>query len=132
MQIVRQRRGRVGIDMSPLIDCVFQLLIFFMLSSSLLTPVVPLTLPQAATGNPAEAPDVVVTVDAGGTFYVNGEPTGVDDLSDRLRPLLAGSVERVVTIRGDEQMAFRWFLRALDAARLAGAAHVNVAHRPLD
>ncbi|MBT7254786.1 MAG: biopolymer transporter ExbD, partial [Planctomycetaceae bacterium] len=49
--IQRQRRPGLRMELSPLIDCIFQLLIFFMLSSTFLTPSIKLTLPTAEAGS---------------------------------------------------------------------------------
>jgi biopolymer transport protein ExbD len=131
VQIARQRRAPVGIDMSPLIDCVFQLLIFFMLSSSFLTPMVQLKLPQAGTHDVAESQEIQVTVDEAGTMFVNTQIVAPEHLRDELAPLLARSRHKVITFRGDEKMQYENFVRVLDAARAAGAVNVNIAHRSL-
>lgn len=130
MQISRQRRPPVGIDMSPLIDCVFQLLIFFMLSSSMLTPMIQLSLPKAASGAPADPTQIIVTVDETGAVFLNTQRVPIDRLQAELAPLLARSPQKVVTFRGDEKAQFQHFVRVLDAARSAGAANVHIAHQP--
>jgi len=120
----------VGIDMSPLIDCVFQLLIFFMLSSSMLTPMIQLTLPRAASGAPADPNQIIVTVNEAGTIFVNTQPVAPEQLQAELTPLLARAAQKVVTFRGDEKTHFQHFVRVLDAARAAGAVNVHIAHQP--
>lgn len=129
MHIPRQKRAPVGIDMSPLIDCVFQLLIFFMLSSSFLTPMIQISLPQASTGDKMETQDILLTVDDQGHWFVNTRPVPAEDLKAHLQPLIAQSKHKVVTFRGDEKMRYEVFVKALDTARACGAVHVNIAHR---
>ena len=128
MEIARRRRSRVNIEMSPLIDCIFQLLIFFMLSSTFLTPSIRLTLPQAGGASRPESDPIMVTLDAESNVFVNKEPTSLDQLSNALKPLIDASEKKVVTIRGDEKMPYELFVRALDAAKGSGAIHVNIAH----
>lgn len=111
-----------------MIDCVFQLLIFFMLSSSFLTPALDLTLPEATTEDLPEQQEVIVSIAADGAVYVNQDRISLDALAARLTPLVAASETKTVTIRGDEQMKYELFVKALAAAESAGAAHVNVAH----
>lgn len=130
MKIARQRRAVAGIDMSPLIDCVFQLLIFFMLSSSFLTPMVQLRLPKAATTDAPEMQEILVTINEAGNIYVNTRLVGSDQLQAELAPLLARSKSKVITFQGDEKMHYEWFVKVLDAARASGAANINIAHRP--
>ena len=59
MKIVRQRKPEMRMEMSPLIDCIFQLLIFFMLSSTFLTPSIRLTLPTAEAGGPPQGQQII-------------------------------------------------------------------------
>ncbi|MCS7045737.1 MAG: biopolymer transporter ExbD [Gemmataceae bacterium] len=129
MAIARRRRRPLAFDMTPLIDCVFQLLIFFMLSSSLISPNLRLTLPKASTGAPGESPEIVVSLTREGTIFVNNEPTPVAALTERLRPLVQRSQTKLVTFRGDEQAPYQFFVQVLDAARKAGAANMHLAHR---
>ena len=128
MKIVRQRRPQMKMEMSPLIDCIFQLLIFFMLSSTFLTPSIPLSLPTAAAGGPPQGPQVIITLDAEGQVFLNKQPSSFEQLEGQLRELLSESSDRVVTIRADQQMTYQHFVRALDIAKRSGAEHVNIAH----
>ena len=127
-QISRQRRPSLSIELSPLIDCVFLLLIFFMVSSTKLAPAVDLDLPNAALAGDVRAPQVVVTVDRAGRMFVNSEEIVVEELAERLRVLLSSARQKVVTYRGDAGSDHATFERVLEAAQAAGAAHVDVAH----
>ena len=139
MQIVRQRRKPVRVDMSPLIDCIFQLLIFFMLSSTFLTPKIQLNLPSASEKASSQAEDfVMVTIQKEGVVFANQEEVGTvsadqDDpawerLEGKLKELLAKSKKKVVTLRCDKESPHGLFVKALDIAKSCGAVHVNVAH----
>lgn len=131
MDIPRQRRPGLTLDMTPLIDCVFQLLIFFMLSSTFLTPVLELDLPQA-TSDAAETPpeQIFLSITAEGELYLNQLPVAWDSLESRLSDSVGASRDKVVTVRGDKQMRFDYFVRAFSAAQAAGAKRVDVAHTP--
>jgi len=128
VQIARQRKAAAVIDMTPMIDCVFQLLVFFMLSSSFLTPSLKLTLPEASAQAGPEQGEVYVSIDAQGDVYVNHVQVDIGQLAEHLRPLVAKSEKKIVSIRGDEGMRYEWFVKVLDAAQSCGAAHVSVAH----
>ena len=128
MKIVRQRKPQMRMEMSPLIDCIFQLLIFFMLSSTFLTPSIPLTLPTAEAGGAPQNQQIIITLDAEGQVYLNKQPSSFEELGAELRALLLESESRVVTIRADQQMTYQHFIRALDIARSSGVEHVNIAH----
>jgi biopolymer transport protein ExbD len=132
MNIPRRRRKPVSIDMSPLIDCIFQLLIFFMLSSTFLTPAIKLTLPSAAAVENVADQFVMVTLAPENETFVNKEPVTADQLETKIRTALASAKEKVVTIRGDGKMPYERFVRTLEAARKAGAENVNVSHQVPD
>jgi biopolymer transport protein ExbD len=128
MEISRQKRTSLRMEMSPLIDCIFQLLIFFMLSSTFLTPAIKLTLPTATAEASQQNPELLITLDATGRIYVNTEQVAISELSRILQQRLATLEKKVVTIRGDKAMQYEHFVTALDAAKRAGAVHVNISH----
>lgn len=129
MSISRQRRPSMKMEMTPLIDVVFLLLIFFMLSSSFLSPTIELTLPTARADNSSEPQAIIVTLDDQGDVYVNRNEVKLDQLTARLAELLPSSKDKTVTIRADKNMKFDYFVRALDAAKASGAVQVNIAHQ---
>lgn len=128
MQIARQKKTPMGMDMSPLIDCVFQLLIFFMLSSTFLTPAIGLSLPQASTTEAADPIEIVITVTSTGDLYLNKNQVSLDSLTAELQLLLANSKHKVVTFRGDKDLRYELFVEALEAAKKAGAESFDIAH----
>jgi biopolymer transport protein ExbD len=129
MKLPRRRRAKPTIDMTPLIDCVFTLTIVLMLTASLEhVHLIKMALPQAVTQDQPDAPEILVSVDAQGEFYVDGERTPPDRLATALQPRIAQSKKRVVTFRGDAKIPYEWFVKALDAARAAGAVHIDVIH----
>jgi biopolymer transport protein ExbD len=129
----RPKRVSARLDMAPLIDVVFLLLIFFMLTSSFLQPSIPLALPKAATktDEPPPAP-VFVSVDTAGTVYLNQEPVNREGFAEALRVLLAGRDDRTVNFRGDRAMPYEIFVALMDEARQAGAVQFNIVHEAKD
>ncbi len=125
----RRRRLTPHIDMTPLIDCLFMLLIVFMLVATFKAPIIQLTLPQARTQDPAEESEIMVSVDESGQYYVDNQRIDAARLESELRPRVEKSRQKVVTFRGDQKMPYQWFVRVLDAARAAGAVHVDVVHQ---
>jgi biopolymer transport protein ExbD len=129
MLIARQRCPSIGIDMTPMIDCVFQLLIFFLLSSTYLSPKIMLSLPKASGSvSVTENEFLVVTVDVEGTVYLNSVEVTWSQLPIQLTSHLQRSHKDVVTLRCDAMTPHKFFVRALDIAKTSGARHVNVAH----
>ena len=127
--IERQRRPSIRMELSPLIDCIFQLLIFFMLSSTFLTPAIQLTLPSATAGTSQNDLEIIITLSEEGDVYVNNTQTSLISLQAELQRMLTETEHKSVTIRGDQDMPYSAFLDALDIAKRSGAVHVNVAHQ---
>lgn len=127
--IQRQRRPSIRMELSPLIDCIFQLLIFFMLSSTFLTPAIQLTLPSATAGTSQNELEIIITLSEEGDVYLNNTKTSLISLKSELQRMLTESNHKSVTIRGDQNMPYSAFLDALDIAKRSGAIHVNVAHQ---
>lgn len=127
-QIPRVRRPSLSIELSPLIDCVFLLLIFFMLSSTMLAPAIDLDLPDAAITSDVQSPEIVVTVDRSGRVLLNGQEIPVEELASKLVPMVSQARRKVVTYRGDARSDHATFVRVLEAAQAAGCLNVDVAH----
>jgi biopolymer transport protein ExbD len=125
---IRPKRVSAGLDMAPLIDVVFLLLIFFMLTSSFLQPSIPLALPKAAAAEDPPPAPVFVSVDAGGAVYINQDAIARENFGLALGALLAGREDRTVNFRGDRAMRYEIFVGLMDEARQVGATQFNIVH----
>ena len=129
MEFIRPKKTSLALDMAPLIDIVFQLLIFFMLSSSFLVPSMKLTLPKAVQHDEKIPEQVVVSVDKDGAVYLNTVKTSMDELKSALALQWEhGATDKSVHIRGDQDMAYKYFVEVMNIARQAGARQVNIMH----
>lgn len=130
MEFEGRRRIRTHLDMAPLIDVVFLLLIFFMLTSTFLVQeAIDLDLPEAATGELTEEQQLVVTLDREGAVTVNGDPVGIDDLQDVIGRLLDAPEQRI-TLRTDEAAPVRDMVRVMDEIRAAGGRNIALSTEP--
>jgi len=125
---IRPKRVSARLDMAPLIDVVFLLLIFFMLTSSFLQPSIPLALPQAAAADEPPPAPVFVSVDESGVLYVNQEMVPRADFAAKLGVVLAGRDDKTVNFRGDRTMPYEIFVALMAEAREAGAVQFNIVH----
>lgn len=128
MEFLRPRRPTLSLDMAPLIDIVFQLLIFFMLSSSFLNPALKLNLPKAVTQDSKEPEQIIVSIDRKGSIYINRDEIQMERLTLALSQKLSGRIRKSVHVRGDKEMPYKYFVEVMDAARQAGATQVNIVH----
>ncbi|MFZ5536154.1 MAG: ExbD/TolR family protein [Pseudomonadota bacterium] len=128
-----RQRDEVGLDLTPLIDVVFLLLLFFMLTTTFVEATrLKVDLPEAGQGAAAEHKDEpwVIEIDAAGHYALNGEVVEADQLAARLRAVPGRSEDTQVLIRADGRATHQAVVRALDAARAAGLVHVGLATEP--
>lgn len=131
MRLLSRSRRKALINVTSLIDVVFLLLIFFVVTSTFLErPGIDLSLPEAGSAEVAGREDVTVRLAAGGETFVGEERVEPDALEAAIRDRLAeGGSERVV-LEADEQAMHGQVVAAMDAARNAGATTLVVATRP--
>ena len=99
-----------------------------MLSSSFLSPVMKLNLPKAFTQDTRDTQRLVVTIDKDGNFFVNREAVAGEDLRETIARRITALAEKSIDLKGDGDVAYRYFVQAMDAARRAGASHINIVH----
>ncbi len=134
MKFRRQQRDEVGINLTPLIDVVFLLLIFFMVSTTFTRETqLSIDLPEAE-GKPREQLDkeVEVLVSEGGSYRVNGQAlvdTRMRTLQAAIYKVSAGDTTLPMVITADAQAAHEDVVRAMDAAGQMGFVHLSITTR---
>ncbi len=108
-----------SLNMTPLIDVVFLLLIFFLVATRFAQDdrELPVQLPSAASAVPmtAEPTELVVNVDAAGQYMILGERMGLDKVESTLRRAVADNpINQMVIIRGDRNVAFQAVVSVMD------------------
>ena len=127
----RKKRKASILDMSPLIDCVLQLLIFFMLSSTFASPKVRIDLPESVISEGTTQNDsIVVTAGEDGRLFVNQSIVSLDRLETALQAELEKSRSGRVVFRGDKNSTYGVFSKVMEAARKAGAKEFDLAQSP--
>ncbi len=114
--------------MAPLIDMVFILLIFFMVTTTFVKDAqVELQRPSAASAQAASTKAIRVTLDQRGDVYVEGRPVRAWLLQNQVRELLRGALDRPVLIVVDRRARAEQLIEVVDQCRLAGAKDIAVA-----
>ncbi len=129
MELIRTRKPKLSIDMAPLIDVVFQLLVFFMLTSTFANPAMKLDLPKAMADDNIPQEHIVVSIDQEGALFLNDTETSMAALKADLQKQFAQSGKNSVHVRGDQNMPYHYFVEVMDVARQAGAQQVNIVHQ---
>lgn len=128
MDFRTRKRGQAGFDMTPMVDCVFQLLIFFLLSSSFLTPALNLKLPRAQASQPSPTVPVVVSLDADERVLVNQQVVARSQLHRHLTDLFAKNEKREAVLRAHKGLAYEKIFEVLQTIQRAGGAQVHLAY----
>ena len=117
-----------NVDISPLIDMVFILLIFFMVSTTFVKDMkLDLNRPSASTATTASTKAVRLYIDNSGATYLDGQPIQVWVIQSRLRELLSASAEKSVLVVTDGNVPAQRLVEVVDEARRSGADDVGVA-----
>lgn len=119
-----------SLDLTPMLDVVFLLLIFFMLTSIYAKPMLPLDLPQAASGEVGQEPEATVAIRADGNLFLNGEPIAPAELATALPPLFARDSKRALSVQADQGIPFGRVVEIMDLAKQAGAVEIAVVTEP--
>lgn len=128
---VRARRsGPVELNMAPLIDMVFLLLIFFLVTSSFVREAgVEVRRPEAATAQDVQAQTLVVAVTADGTLHVEHSRADLRSVRPLVARFLSATPGGAVVVAADEAAPAGRLVQVLDQCRLAGAHNLAVAAR---
>lgn len=125
-----RRRNRPAINITPLIDVMFLLLIFFMVSSTFREYLgIDIALPRAATATEHAKTPWEISVKADGTVYFAGRPATRRELRAELAALLEDDPEASLVLRADEGTPFQDVITVIDIVRDVGGARLIIPTR---
>lgn len=130
---VRIDKGRLagGLELTPMIDVVFLLMIFFLVASKLdeADRSIDVVLPQASAAKPltSKPREFVINIDREGNYFAGARPVRLEDLQQLLRQSAADNPQRqTVIVRADENTAHKFVVGAMDACVRAGIEDYQV------
>lgn len=129
MKFKRRLEARAGVDLVPMIDVVFQLILFFLVSTTFaVLPGIELELPVSATAESTRTNGITITVSREGTLYVNSEEVALDGLDEALLAVAVdGAREKVpVSLEADSSVPNGNIVQILDSLRRTGFVGVNL------
>lgn len=134
MRIPRESPKKARIEIIPMIDTIFFLLVFFMISTLSMAQYrgMPVNLPKAASGRQAPAESAAITIDKEGRLFLDKEPVDKARLADRLRRQLAQNTDLLVVINADDGVEHGRVVEVMDIARGADVARMAIAVKPKD
>ena len=118
-----------GIDLTPMMDIVFNLLIFFMIGATIMqTPQIEISLPKSTSAVGKEKNEnIIITISKEGSIYVNEE--AVNDIDGYLNNLakVEGELDKPVEIRSDEDVRTQVLISVIDSVKNAGFTRLAIA-----
>ncbi|MFQ5850509.1 MAG: ExbD/TolR family protein [Candidatus Binatia bacterium] len=130
MQFLKEADEEIGISLTSLIDVIFLLLIFFMVTTTLIDPSrrLDIQLPEAKAASP-EAKSIPVTIELGarGKILLNGKRVTLNSLESRLRALGGGRTKKTAIVRADRRLDYGRVVRVLGICRASGFYDIGIA-----
>jgi biopolymer transport protein ExbD len=114
------------LDLTPMLDVVFLLLIFFLLTSIFSKPSIPLALPEAESARQAGEPEVSVAIKGDGSLLLNGRTVALGELYPALADLYQGGARKAISLVSDKGVPFGRVVEVMDQAKKAGAEDIAV------
>ncbi len=123
---------KARIEIIPMIDVIFFLLVFFMLSSLSMSRIssIPVDLPKTESSPQAIKQHVILSIKKDGSLYVNKAPAQMTNLGELLVVAMEGHVQESVIINADEGANYGLVIHAMDVARKAGIVKFSLASEP--
>ena len=117
-----------GIEITPLIDVVFILLLFFVLTSSFSDPSLPLDLPKSESSGRSELPDIQIAIDPRGAVHVNGTSSDLEGLRSLIDSCAAGGTLLSVSLQADQKVAYRDVFSVIDLLKSMEITELQLVH----
>lgn len=125
---IRRKKISMALDLAPLIDVMFMLLLFFMLTTSFLKPSIFLKMPEASNEEKIEKQDIIISIDNKNKICLNRQEVDLGELEGLLKQRFTQSKEKRVIFQGDENILYKRFVNVLDIVKRSGAEDINIAH----
>jgi biopolymer transport protein ExbD len=121
MQLRTRRKRKVLINITPLIDVLFLLLIFFMVSSTFLEqPGIKLELPQAQSAVVVEQEDYILFVDKESNMFLNDKAVRMQDLEAKIKEALPKMKDMALVLKADQEVSHGFVVKVMDIAKRSG------------
>lgn len=132
MRLPRTSPKKARIEIVPMIDTIFFLLVFFMISSLSMAHYrgMPVNLPKAATGQQAPAESAAITIAKDGQVFLNQQAIEKALLGESLHYQLANNPELLVVINADDGIEHGRVVEVMDILRGANVAKIAIAVKP--
>ena len=130
MRLQDQGQRKVHINITSLIDVLFLLLIFFMVSSTFVEkPGMKLDLPRAESSQVSQMKEMVLSVTTDNTLTLDGDAVNMKELQAILEGRISEDAEATLILRADEQVTHGMVVEVMDIAKQSGVEKLIIATR---
>ena len=127
-QVQKAAEDEAQIDLTPMLDVVFIMLIFFIVTASFIKEAgVEVNRPEASTSNPAENVNILIAVTSNNEVWMSGRRIDVRAVRANVERLHAENPKGTVVIQADNESNTETVVKVLDASRAAGVMDVSLA-----
>ena len=130
MQFKTKQKRKAFINITSLIDVLFLLLIFFMISSTFLEqPGIKLELPQAQSSEVVQQKDFTLFIDKDGGMFLNEEKIELKELEKGLKAVLPDMKDGALILKADQDASHGSVVRVMDVAKRSGVKKLVIGTR---
>ena len=127
MEFERSKKTKMHLDIAPLIDIVFLLLIFFMLTSNFINqPGIKITLPAAQSAEPQNTQHLIISITEDNRLFLNENQVELNNLKEVLKIKLTETEKKIVVIKADKKINLELAVKVMDISKSAGAENVVI------
>jgi biopolymer transport protein ExbD len=129
MQIPKESEKNLEINIVPMIDVIFSILAFFIISTLFLTRSegLPVDLPQAETSQQQSETEVTVTIQANGKIALNQEEVSIANLIPEVKKISQNSQETIVIVKADQAVSHGDVVNVMDQLRQVEGVKLAIA-----
>ena len=129
MRPINEAEDTLEINILPMIDVIFSILAFFIISSLFLTRSqgLPVDLPSAQTAEPKQSVQLNITIEPDGKMFLDRQPIELDALKGALTEKIKPDSESVVIINADEKVEHGTVVKVMDRLRQVPGAKMAIA-----
>lgn len=130
MKVSNRKKRGVNVDLTPMIDVVFQLILFFLVSTTFaVLPAINVNLPESSTSQGADIAGITITMQSNGKMWFNDEQVSFSTLGEKLASFDTegrSKEEYPVTLEADENVTNGSIVKIFDVLRGEGFVSINL------
>jgi biopolymer transport protein ExbD len=125
---IKRQRYQVNIPLTSLIDVVFLLLIYFLLTTNFMVDEgIKIKLPQAKASAPQVEKEITIYIDGEGRAFLENRELSLGQLYDRLKEMIGDKKDKLVVIKADRSVILNKAVKVMDVVKASGAARLVLA-----